>query len=319
MKNKSAVIILMLALLVPVSLNYSRDVHAVEFNQNRIMEDAYFEDHGSMSLSEIQDFLENLNDTILDEYRTENIGGEKKLASEIIYDVSQEFKINPEFFLALVEKEQGLLTDLNPSIKALDWATGFGDYGDKRRMGFGKQIYFAGKVMAHGGDYDKYSDYYDWFKVGKVSGTLDGYKVNPENNITRKCYLYNPLRGDKNARFGANWLLWHLIAERYAEQFAAYTGDDVEKEEKKDEKHPEKYFYRDGTVVRQVGFDEVYLIDGNKKFEFSGQNALGLRYDSSEIVEIANEELANFEYGGKIGLPNGVVVQRKKGGAVYLV
>lgn len=285
------------------------------YNPNDIITDAYMHERGTMSQAEVQDFLEK-QPGVLKSYKARDARGQVRPASEVIYNAANEFGLNPRVLLVMVEKEQSLLTNTRPSDKSLAWATGFGTYNHPRYGGFGNQVYYAAKVL--GVDYDKYSDYYCSFQVGKRTATLDGYYVTPANNATRKLYIYNPLRGGPapKHRFGANYLFWHLTHQRYAQAFKSYRGQgsvagvavngDIR-----------NYFYREGTVIESGG--QKYLIDGGKKHQFTGPNSFKFRYSSSEVVSVPSGELALYKNGKSIGLPDGAVVQRAKGGAVYIV
>jgi len=286
------------------------------FDPNNLMSDSYLGAAGTMSVSEIQNFLET-QPGVLKNYRAEYVDGRNLSAAEIFAEASKKFGMNPQTLLALVEKEQRLLTNTSPSDKSLNWATGFGPYGHTRYCGFGKQVYYAAKVVSPGGDYDTYQDHYQSFQIGKTTTTLDGYKVKPVNRATCKWYIYNPLVGSPKARFGANWLLWHLLNVRYKGDFARYNGGSVSGVNTA--AASDRYFYRDGTPVVTGGVVGVSLIRDGKRYGFEGRQAFATRYHWSEIVTIPRYEFDSYPYAGKIGLPDGVAVQRAKGGAVYIV
>lgn len=287
------------------------------FNQNNIISDEFLTTIDKMSLTEVQSFLETQRG-ILAGYRTRDINGADKRAAEIIFEAGQQFRVNPRFLLSLLEKEQGLLSNPNPSAKALAWATGFGSYGSSKYHGFGAQVYYAAKAM--GRDYDLYADYYRGFPVGRETVTEDGEIVRPENNATRKCYIYNPLVGGPGKAWGANWLLWHLINVKFATLFASYDGSGSDsRNHVAADFAAGKYFYREGTAVKVAGGRATYLIKDGRRHYFSGPNALRLRYNPSEVVTISLEEFSSYPDGGPTGLPDGIAVQRQKGGAVYIV
>ncbi len=287
------------------------------FNKNNVISDEFLATSDKMSGSEVQNFLETQRGRLAS-YRTRDINGVEKSAAEIIYEAAAQFKVNQRFLLALLEKEQGLLSNPNPSAKALDWATGFGPLASAKYRGFGAQVYYAAKAM--GRDYDLYSDYYRGFPVGRETITEDGERVRPENNATRKCYIYNPLVGGPDKNWGANWLLWQLINVKFASAFARYTGTGI------DDRNfmaadfaAGKYFYREGTAVKVAGGRATYVIENGRRYHFTGPNALRLRYNPKEVVTISLEEFSSYPEGGAMGLPDGIAVQRQKGGAVYIV
>lgn len=309
--NKLIIGLLGIALVFPL---FSR---AQDFNPDNVISDEFLATSDKMSVSEVQNFFETQRGQLAG-YHTGDIAGQDRTAAEIIADAGNQFKVNPRFLLALLEKEQGLLSNPNPSAKALDWATGFGSWGSAKYRGFGAQVYYAAKAM--GRDYDRYADYYRGFPVGQEAITLDGFKVRPENNATRKCYIYNPLMGGPDQKWGANWLLWHLINVKFATAFALYTGADIgDRDTTAADFAAGKYFYREGTAVKVAGGRATYVIKDGRRYHLTGPNALTLRYDPSEVVTISLEEFSSYPEGGAMGLPDGIAVQRQKGGAVYIV
>ena len=52
--------------------------------------------------------------------------GEGQTAAEIIYQAAQDYKINPQVLIVLLEKEQSLITDTYPNTKQYRSATGYG-------------------------------------------------------------------------------------------------------------------------------------------------------------------------------------------------
>ena len=122
----------------------------------------------TMDVAAVQKFLD-AQSGILKKYRTRDVNGKEKSAAEIFVDTANKYNMNVKVLLALVEKEQSLLSNPKPSEKSLNWATGFGPYGHARYGGFGAQIHYAGKVLAPGGDYDRYQDHYKSFQIGKTT------------------------------------------------------------------------------------------------------------------------------------------------------
>lgn len=290
---------------------------AQNFNKNNVISDQFLTTVDKMSLSEVQSFLETQPGRLAS-YRTRDINGKEKTAAEIIFEAGRQFNVNPRFLLALLEKEQGLLSNPNPSSRALAWATGFGSFSVSKYNGFGAQVYYAAKAM--GRDYDWYADYYRGFPVGRETITEDGEVVRPENNATRKCYIYNPLVGGPGKTWGANWLLWHLINVKFGTLFASYNGSGLhDRNYVAADFAAGKYFYREGTAVKVAGGRATYLIKDERRHYFSGPSALRLRYDLSEVVTISREEFSSYPEGGATGLPDGIAVQRQKGGTVYIV
>lgn len=154
-------------MVATISFFYTRDMGAANavdlsgFKAGNIISDAVMRNYTSMSEAEIQDFLNRKNscDTYLRGYavsagtmygvkynrkadfngayyyHTENgkyvcLGGEKfdgETAAHIIYQAAQDYKINPQVLIVLLQKEQGLITDQWPNINhQYRSATGYG-------------------------------------------------------------------------------------------------------------------------------------------------------------------------------------------------
>ena len=113
MIKKPSVIIIFFILINLILPSFGRADNNV-FDPNYIVSDYDLTNYDSMTLDEIQNFLENFVG-ILKNYLTEDIDGKEKLASEIIYRASQEYAINPQIILTLVQKEQTLIS--RPPIK----------------------------------------------------------------------------------------------------------------------------------------------------------------------------------------------------------
>ena len=95
--------IFIITLLLPMKTGASY------FNPDYILSDYDLTDYQSISLTEIQNFLENIGGA-LKNYSTNDIDGKEKPASEIIYRASQEYKINPKILITLLQREKSLIT-----------------------------------------------------------------------------------------------------------------------------------------------------------------------------------------------------------------
>lgn len=101
-------------------------VHADGFNQNRIIDDALFDDANSMTAAQIDAFLNGFSGSCI----SPNSGfaaidptgynptsgyqyGGYVTAGQVIYDAAQAYGINPEVLLTTLEKEQSLVTGQN--------------------------------------------------------------------------------------------------------------------------------------------------------------------------------------------------------------
>ena len=190
------------------------------------------------------------------------------MASEIIFNSSQEYKINPRFTLVTLQKEQSLVEKQNPTRKNYDWATGYAvcdscsmsDPGIQKHKGFAKQIDYA---VGSARWWETNQSHGSFKKVGQKI-TIDGIKVTPLNYATGFLYTYTPhIHGNEN--FYKIWNRWFSKT------------------------------YPNGTVVQIKGEDGVWLIEKGYRRPFVSKAALTSRFDPSQIVSIDESELLTYE------------------------
>ena len=92
-----------------------------EFDPAYLISDSEIADFNSMTVSDIQQFLEKRKGT-LDNYLTFDKEGVPKTAVQAFYEIAQRWLINPKYLMILTQKEQSLLESTNPSQKQYDWA-----------------------------------------------------------------------------------------------------------------------------------------------------------------------------------------------------
>lgn len=179
-----------------------------DFNQAKIISDFMLFDYTTMSLGEIQQFLEQKN-SYLATYITEDFEGNVKSASEIIYEAAQNYQVNPQYILVLLQKEQGLIQMENPTEKRLSWATGYAvcdscsmdDPRIQKYKGFGKQVDNGAGAMRF---YYENASRYEYIKSAGGAYEIDGETIIFENQATANLYTYTPhIRG--NYTF---WRVW---------------------------------------------------------------------------------------------------------------
>lgn len=135
--------------------NTTSAANANDFNPGRIIDDGIFTNKNSMGWEQIQRFLnskgvycQNSQAPCLKNY-TE--GG--KTAAQIIYDAGQEFNINPQVLVVLVQKEVGLVTATAPQNWQYRTAAGYGcpdstpNVCNSSYYGFTNQIRWAGRMF----------------------------------------------------------------------------------------------------------------------------------------------------------------------------
>jgi hypothetical protein len=214
-----------------------------------------------MTLQNIQTFL-NTKPGALKNYK-EIINGVENSASQIIFDAAQTNKINPEFLLTLLQKEQSLIEDPTPSQAQLDWATGYsrcdGCNGVPAYKGFSKQVFNAASRFR------QYLDSPEKFKViaNQPYITLDGIMITPNNQATASLYIYNPWQGgtETNGRYvGANYNFYKIW---------------------------DKYFHTifpDDTLLKERDSDKYWLIKYGARQTFVAPEVLASLY-STDIIQ----------------------------------
>ena len=258
-----------------------------EFNPHFIISDEELFDYSSMSLDQVQKFLEDKNSTLA-KYVDPNI---KMTASQIIYDNARLNRINPRYILVLLQKEQSLITDTNPSQGQYDWATGYGvcDSCSKSDPNIQKYKGFAMQVDRGAGGTRFYFDNPDKFKyqTGETY-TIDSTKVTIKNDATRALYTYTPhLHGNE------------LLATLWEKWFAVN--------------------YLNGSLLQNSENGSIWLIRDGEKHLFKSKSVLLSRYPNLKtVIPVKPAELDKYPVGNSIEYPNYSLLQIPTGG-VYLL
>lgn len=178
--NKNLYIYTLFSVICIITTLNTTPLHATDpiigFNPGRIIEDSVFTNTSSMSIPQIQMFLDN-KVPVCDTYgtQTSEFGGGTRAqwaaahgfsapftclkdysengitAAQIIYDISLRYQINPQVLIVLLQKEQGLVTDTWPTSNQYRSATGYGcpDTApcDSQYYGLTNQITWSGKMF----------------------------------------------------------------------------------------------------------------------------------------------------------------------------
>lgn len=259
---------------------------AAEFNPGMIISDYEFEDVDSMNYKDIENFLRKKGSALVD-YVDPYL---KVTAVQLIYDNAQLNHINPKVLLVLLQKEQSLVTDGDPSDNQLDWATGYGicdacsksDPKLQKYRGFGNQIDYAASSLRL--FFDNPQTY--GYKVGTIYN-IDDENVLIGNNTTHAFYLYTPhLHGNKN--FSNIWHDW-------------FSQD-----------------YPDGTLLQDAESGGIYIIQNGAKRPFASMLAFASRFDLGKVITTSPEILAAYPDGPPIKYPQYSLLRSPKG-TVYLL
>jgi len=267
---------------------------ALAFDPNYILSDEELQDGNAMDLNQIQAFLER---GYLAEFKTEDHDGRTRYAADIIWRAAQQHNINPKFILVLLQKEQSLIEDNDPTQKQLDWAAGYGicDYCSMndpaldRWKGFGKQVNSASLQFIEGylGDIDQYGKTAGRYGPG-VTVTIDGESVTPMNAATAAMYAYTPhLHG--NEIFVAIWNRWF--------------GRE----------------YPSGSLLQAVGEDDVWLVERGYRRPIMSASALSSRFNADLIIPVSQTVLEQFPIGTPISFPNYSLLRDETGKISLLV
>ncbi len=261
------------------------------FDPHAIISDAQLEDYRSMDVEAIRSFL-LLHGSSLANMQAVDASGTTRFISEIIYNASQDYRINPKYTLVTLQKEQSLIEDPTPTQKALDWATGYGVCDDcsksdpalQKYKGIGKQIdYAVGTQRVYLDD----SINRPWlFQVGRTY-SIDGTKVTMMNRATAALYNYTPhLHGNQN---------FHRLWYRYFNQQ-----------------------YPDGTLLKSASSPDVWLVEGGFRRRFANWTSLITRFDPRLIITVPQAVLDQLEPGRELMFAQYAVLRNAANGKTYL-
>ncbi|MGR2753284.1 FG-GAP repeat domain-containing protein [Agromyces arachidis] len=191
-----------------------------DFNAGMIISDQVFYDSSTMTVAQIQSFLNARVPSCASGYvclkdysqattsqpaRSEGCaayaGQSSESAALIIYKVARACGINPRSLIVLIEKEQGLITDATPSSRQYRSATGYGcpDTADcdTTYYGFFNQVYNAAwqfrKYRANPGIRAYQAGRYNTI-LWHPNTACGSSQVYIQNQATAGLYIYTPYR-----------------------------------------------------------------------------------------------------------------------------
>jgi hypothetical protein len=172
---------------------------AVVFRPDSVISDNAMRDYDSMSVAQIQAFL-NKRPGRLDTLVTTDCAGVRKPASRIIWEACQRWTISPKVMLTMLQKEQSLLTRRKLAKNTLSRAIGAGcpDGKTNRYPGFGKQMWWGAYCLDGYGE-GRNRPGLPIFRQGVAYWVYGkrGAHLHPKNLGTFKLYVYNPSIGAK--------------------------------------------------------------------------------------------------------------------------
>jgi hypothetical protein len=210
---------------------------AATFNPALVISDANMRASATLSTGDIQSFL-NTQKGPLKSLVTTDYAGKKKPASQIIYEASVQWHINPRVMLTLLQKEQSLLTRTSLDKNTLSRAIGAGcpNGSTNKYPGFGNQMWYGARLLDGYGEGKNGSTIALW--KAPTTTVMDIYKhpnvvVKTANLATYKLYIYNPSIGAKSpygdlssqaSNLSGNANFWMIYRKSFGDTFAAPPG-----------------------------------------------------------------------------------------------
>ena len=191
------------------------------FDPGNLISDAEFFRSASMSVEQIQAFLEQRNPDCRDGFvcmkdytettfsRDQTVlcnayeGADNETAAQILHKVSAACGVSVEALLVLIQKEQSLVTLSAPSAIRFERATGYAcpDTApcDSQFFGFYNQVYNAAKQFKRYSNPPGTSRFFTWFPVGQTvpvrlhpNSSCGTTPVAIKNQATAGLYYYTP-------------------------------------------------------------------------------------------------------------------------------
>jgi hypothetical protein len=226
----------------------------------------------------------------------DDIDGVQKKSVEIIWDTAQKFSLNPRFLTVLLQREQSLVEDQNPTSDQLDWAMGYAicdscsksDPLLQKYKGFANQVHFAAKRIRESYLTDLENRGFTESGVGPGIETLfDGVKVVPQNFATAVLYTYTPhLNGNKN--FTQIWNRWF------------------------------NFKHVNGTLLQDKTTGGIWLVQNGLRRPITSRAAFFSRFNPNNVVQVGPSILGLYEKGTPIQFPNYSLLRSPRG-TVYLI
>ena len=338
----------------------------VGFDAGRIIDDIVFTYSNSMNVTQIQAFLNSkvsicdTNGTQPSEYgggtRAQWAASRSKpfyppftclkdytengqTAAQIIYDIAQQYQINPQVLIVLLQKEQALITDTWPSPGQYKTATGYGcpDTApcDSQYYGLSNQLDWSGymfraifnnsptwyspyilginTIYYNPGPYNNSAGKYYGNAYDKDGNSIPditycgGSTVNIQNRATQALYDYTPYQPNQ-ASLDAGYGTAGLCGAYGNRNFYLYFTD---------------WFGSTHRRLITTPGEGVYLVENNEKRPFPNEiTFLSYSYKWSDITTISNAEFNFIATGAPMQynahLRDGHLVTSSSGG-MYVV
>ena len=307
------------ALIVPVQQAQAAPPGSA-FDPGLIITDSVFFDFGTMTVDQIQDFLDSrvsecrsdpdspacLKDFSADtpamdatEGRCEAIPARSgATAAQIIHDVANACGINPEVLIVTLQKEQGLVTSSKPTDYMYRAAMGYGcpdsDPGicGKVYVGLFNQIYRAASQLQW---YGNPEGSFTWLRPGRTVNvrysprSACGTKsFELKSQATANLYYYTPYTPNKAALdnlYGTGDSCSAYGNRNFWRFFHDWFGSPI-----------------GGGYLLKSGNSPLYVISGSQRFEITDQSLIPALEALGPVGEISQPYLDSFTDGGAMQL-----------------
>lgn len=273
-------------------------VSAKTYNPSYLLSDHDYTNYDSMSREYVQRFLEDKGSGLAT-ISVDTDRGTKRV-SDLFYEYSQDYRVNPKLLLATAQKESSAITDSSIADWQIRNLMGYGIYpgsDPSDYLGIDNQIRRAAWQFRR--YLDKPENF--GFKEGETRTTNDGVTVTPESQATAGLYNYTPhAGGDSNLNesdtgSGGNFLFWKI----WQQWFASYRPT--------------------GTLIQVKGEPGVYLIYKDKKRAFWSRNVFDAHgYTSEDIAQVERNIAEEYTTLSPVMYPDGTLI-KSPGGTVYII
>ncbi len=264
------------------------------FDPNAILDDRDIFNVESMTLPQLRNFLNSRG--TLGRITIKDIDGVEKAPADIIWRISNSYKLNPQYLLVVLQKEQSLVEAIKPTQKQFDWAMGYAvcdscsmdDPAISDFKGFANQLEYAAK---------QHRERYLIQLLGRgttIGGQapgkkvlIDGIEITPRNNATAMLYSYTPhIHGNLN--------LWRIWRRWFSLDFP------------------------DGTLIQGKTSGKYYLIRNGQKRAFTSRLVAASITDVQKAIIAEDTELSVYPDGQSISFANYSIVETADG-KLYLI
>jgi hypothetical protein len=291
--RKNILILIIIILALPQGIFASEINSSTEIDLDYLASDDQMLDTFATTKTELESLLSR---GALNSMSFKDVSGIQKNATEIIWDYAQKFSLNPRFITVLLQREQSLIEDPNPSSDQLNWAMGYAicdscsktDPLLQKFSGFANQIYYATKRIRESYLSDLESRGFTESGIGPgIEVVIDGVEIIPENFATSVLYTYTPhINGNQN--FAKIWDRW-------------FNNRHV-----------------DGSLLQDKTTGGIWLIQNGVRRPITSKAAFLSRFNQNNVIQVGPSILEIYEIGAPIQFPNYSLLRSPRG-TVYLI